>query len=395
MRIGTAGRSRSRSRACSVRHSELGPFDIILSAGADWNTKDPDAISTLKSQTGFRFVMVCYDLIPVLSPQFYSARDATVFAHYFRAALGFADRFICISQRTARDLAEFAVAQGHYDADICTERLGADAIGQAGGSAPLPAGLASERYVLFVSTIEPRKNHALLLRVWRRLAAGEHGGTAGFKLVFAGRPGWMTQDIVVALSRETVFKRDVLHIPSASDPELDALFEHAAFTVYPSHYEGFGLPVIESLAHGTPAIVSSAGSLPEAVAGLGPCVDPTDDDGWAAAMGRWINDPAQLAEQARRIRAEFSWPSWSDAAGRILDACPRSSGTRDRASTVTPKTHLGKLVRRAFRKALVQSNALLFTRLTYRIEKLRVTDLGQLLSSSIVAIRGGKRFAEW
>ena len=297
---------------------QLGPFDIILSAGADWNTKDPDAISTLKSQTGFRFVMVCYDLIPVLSPQFYSARDATVFAHYFRAALGFADRFICISQRTARDLAEFAVAQGHYDADICTERLGADAIGQAGGSAPLPAGIASERYVLFVSTIEPRKNHALLLRVWRRLAAGEHGGTAGFKLVFAGRPGWMTQDIVVALSGETVFKRDVLHIPSASDPELDALFEHAAFTVYPSHYEGFGLPVIESLAHGTPAIVSSAGSLPEAVAGLGPCVDPTDDDGWAAAMGRWINDPAQLAEQARRIRAEFSWPSWSDAAGRIL-----------------------------------------------------------------------------
>ena len=297
---------------------QLGPHDLILSAGSDWGDKDPDAMSALKSQTGFRLVVVCYDLIPALFPQFYSARDVDVFTRYFQAALGFVDRFICISRRTAADLAWFAAAHGRYNLDIRSERLGADAVRNTSVRAPLPAGLTPERYVLFVSTIEPRKNHGLLLRVWRRLAAGEHGGTGGFKLVFAGRPGWMTEDIMASLSEETVFSRDVIHVASPSDIVLGTLYANSAFTVYPSHYEGFGLPVIESFAHGKPAIASSAGALPEAAAGLAPCIDPTDEDTWVAEIGRWISDPAYVGEQASRIRAEFSWPSWSDAAGRIL-----------------------------------------------------------------------------
>jgi len=297
----------------------LGRHDIILSAGADWGNKDAAAIAALKSKTGFRLVMLCYDLIPVLFPQFYQPRDVAVFAGYLGAALGFVDRFICISQCTAEDLARFAAAQGRREIDIRTARLGADAArSTAGARHPLSRGLLSGRFVLLVSTIETRKNHALILRVWRRLAAGAYGGTAGFKLVFAGRLGWMTQDIVAALVKDTLLKRDVVHIASASDGELDTLYAHAAFTVYPSCYEGFGLPVIESFVHGKPVIASSAGSLTEAAAGLALCIDPADEDGWTEAMGRWINDPAYLAEQARRVSAQFSWPSWAEAAAGIL-----------------------------------------------------------------------------
>jgi glycosyltransferase involved in cell wall biosynthesis len=315
------GRRRSLFRLDSAlgRPVPLGRRDIILSAGADWGNKDPAAIAALKSRTGFRLVMLCHDLIPVLFPHFYQPRDVAVFADYLRAALGFVDRFICVSQRTADDLARFAAAHGCRDIDIRTARLGADAARSTAGTPhPLARGLLTGRYVLLVSTIEPRKNHAFILRVWRRLAAGAYGGTAGFKLVFAGRLGWMTQDIVAALSRDTVLKRDVVHIASASDGELDTLYAHAAFTVYPSCYEGFGLPVIESFMHGKPVIASAAGSVPEAAAGLALCIDPADEDGWAAAMGRWINDPACLAEQARRVGAEFSWPSWAEAAAGIL-----------------------------------------------------------------------------
>jgi glycosyltransferase involved in cell wall biosynthesis len=267
-------------------------------------------------------VVVCYDLIPILFPQFYAARDVAVFTQYFRAALRFTDRFICISQRTAADLARFAEIEGGGGQDILGdirgERLGADAAQRGGSGAALPAGLSAGRFVLFVSTIEPRKNHALLLKMWHRLAAGEAGGTGGFKLVFAGRRGWMVDDVLRALKDDPVFVRDIVHLPEVDDALLAALYAQTAFCVYPSLYEGFGLPVIEAHAHGKPVIASAAGALPEAAGGLAPCLDPNDVDAWTAAVARWINDPAALAAQAERVRAEFSWPTWPQAVARII-----------------------------------------------------------------------------
>jgi glycosyltransferase involved in cell wall biosynthesis len=295
----------------------LDPNDTLLSAGSDWGSKEPSAIAALKQRTGFRLVAICYDLIPILFPHYYGARDVEVFTRFFRAAIGFTDRFICISKRTAADLADFARAHGRGGLDIRSERLGADAV-KANGGAAVPSNLAGARTILYVSTIEPRKNHALLLRVWKRLAAGEQGGTAGYKLVLAGRRGWMVDGVMAALREDAVLARDVVHVANASDAVLHALYRHAAFCVYPSLYEGFGLPVVEAFMHGKPVIVSSAGSLPEAAAGLAPCLDPNDEDAWVAAIGRWINDPAELSDQTERIRKEFSWPTWREATARIV-----------------------------------------------------------------------------
>jgi glycosyltransferase involved in cell wall biosynthesis len=302
---------------------QLGPNDTLLSAGSDWGSKDPAAIAALKQRTGFRLVAVCYDLIPILFPHYYGARDVEVFTQFFRAAIRFTDRFICISKQTAADLADFAQAHGCGGLDIRSERLGADAV-KSNGDTAVPSELAAARIILYVSTIEPRKNHALLLRVWKRLVAGEHGGTGGCKLVFAGRKGWMVDDIVAALHDDPVLARDVVHVAHASDAALHALYRHAAFCVYPSLYEGFGLPVVEAFMHGKPVIVSSAGSLPEAAAGLAPCIDPNDEEAWIAAIGLWINDPAALSAQTDRLRAQFSWPTWREAAARIVAmACER------------------------------------------------------------------------
>jgi glycosyltransferase involved in cell wall biosynthesis len=298
---------------------QLSGRDTLLLAGLDWNTKDAAVLTAMKARSRFRLVMMCYDLIPVVFPQFYAARDVDVFTRFFRTAIESADRFIAISKRTAADLAEFARAHGRAGLDIRTERLGADAARRAGDtSASLPTGLVAGRYVLFVSTVEPRKNHAMLLRVWKRLAAGEHGGANGFKLVFAGRRGWMTDDVFAAIEQDVALNRDVIHIAGASDEELEALYGNAAFCVYPSLYEGFGLPVIEAFSHSKPVIVSSAGALPEAAGFLAPCLDPKDETAWVEAMGRCLNDPSLVAEQARRIRAEFSWPTWSETAARIV-----------------------------------------------------------------------------
>ena len=319
--IGKDGKRRDLYRLDSVLGPplQLSARDTLLLAGLDWNTKDAAALAALKTQSPFRLVMMCYDLIPIVFPNFYATRDVDVFTRFFGTAIKSADRFIAISKRTAADLAEFARAHRHSGLDIRTERLGADAARRIGDTnALLPAGLAAGHYVLFVSTVEPRKNHAMLLRAWKRLAARERGGANGFKLVFVGRRGWMTDDVFTTLEQDAALRRDVIHIADASDQELETLYAGAAFCVYPSLYEGFGLPVIEAFAHGKPVIASSAGALPEAAGLLAPCLDPEDENAWAEAMGRFLNDPSLLAEQARHIRAEFSWPTWSEAAARIV-----------------------------------------------------------------------------
>ncbi len=298
---------------------DLRPRDTMLAAGLDWNTRNIDAIIALKARTPFRLAMMCYDMMPVVFPRFYAARDIEVFTRFYRGAILCVDRFISISKCTTRDLIEFARAQGQSGLDIRTEKLGSDVTGRIGTpEMTLPAGLSAGRYVLFVSTIEPRKNHALLLRVWKRLAAGEQGGTGGFKLVLVGRRGWMTQDVLTAMTQDPVLVREVVHVADASDRTLKSLYAGAAFCVYPSLYEGFGLPVVESFAYGKPVIASSGGALPEAAGGLAECLDPNDEDAWVVSVGRWLNNPAQVAEQARRIGAEFSWPTWSEALAKIV-----------------------------------------------------------------------------
>jgi len=319
---GTDGKRRDLHRFDSVVGAplQLKPQDTMLCAGLDWNTKDAAKLAALKRRSPFRLAMMLYDLIPVVHPRFYAERDVDVFTRYFAEAIRHVDRFISISQRTTDDLVEFARARGSTSLDIRQEKLGADAARRSGANVPLPTGLTAGRYVLFVSTVEPRKNHELLLRVWKRLAAGKAGGANGFKIVFAGRRGWMTDHVFAAMEEDDALRRDVVHIGNATDEMLQALYAGAAFCVYPSLYEGFGLPVIEAFAHGKPVIASSAGSLPEAAGSLAPCLDPTDEDAWVAMLGRWLNDPETVAGQARLIEATFAWPTWSESAARIVAA---------------------------------------------------------------------------
>jgi len=104
------------------------------------------------------------------------------------------------------------------------------------------------------------------------------------------------------------------------------LYRAAAFCVYPSLYEGFGLPIIEAFSHHKAVIASSGGAVPETVGGLCPCLDPTDEDGWFHELKRWIENPDTRVHYEAKIRSEFSHPTWEQAAAQIFDAvCGESS----------------------------------------------------------------------
>ena len=166
-------------------------------------------------------------------------------------------------------------------------------------------------YVLFVGTLEPRKNVVRLVRSYRRAvdAAG-----LPHALVLAGPSGWGGEDLLHELATPGAGR--VVRTGAVSPDDLDALYRAADCFAYPSLYEGFGLPVVEAMSRGVPTLTSNVSSLPETAGGAALLVDPTDEAAIAAALERMLTDAdlaSDLRERGPRQAAGFSWPATARA----------------------------------------------------------------------------------
>jgi len=178
-----------------------------------------------------------------------------------------------------------------------------------------------ERYLLFVGTIEPRKNLARLLAAFERLQA-ENLTDA---LVIVGKRGWLTGDFDAALERSPA-KQAVLFPGFVPDADLPAVYAGAQVLAMPSLYEGFGLPVLEAMACATPVACSNSSSLPEIAGDAALLFDPTEVDGIRDALRRILRDAdvrAQLRDAGLRRAGQFSWDR---AAQETLALYQRLSG---------------------------------------------------------------------
>jgi glycosyltransferase involved in cell wall biosynthesis len=307
------------------RRLALGPHDIVVSTGSDWIQKDASNVATLKKRLGFRYVVMCHDIIPLLLPQYFSADDVTAFRRYWTTTFSVADQILVNSRRIADDIASYCKDNGVSLAPLRRVRLGYEKA-SAPAAAPLPVGLEKNRFALFVSTIEPRKGHGLLIRVWQRLLAANVPQRQKFRLVFVGRRGWQVDAILDQIDNSALFENTLAHLIAVDDDELESLYRATAFCVYPSRYEGFGLPIVEAFSHGKAVIASTGGALPELVNGLSPCLDPDDEDAWFETMRTWIEQPDFRQQYEAKIRANFSWPNWDEAAAQIFAAVHEASG---------------------------------------------------------------------
>ncbi len=177
-----------------------------------------------------------------------------------------------------------------------------------------------ERFVLSVGTLEPRKNYPRLIAAYAALCRRDPALPQ--RLVIAGRPGWLYDDIYAQAERHRLGDR-VLFLGFTADADLPALFSLADLFVYPSLYEGFGLPPREALACGAPVSAGDNSSLFETLGDAGLLVDAEDVDALAAAMERVLADcqfRERMVERGVRQAARFTWAA---AAGELLDAYRR------------------------------------------------------------------------
>ncbi len=279
----------------------------------------PTLIARMRETHGMRIALLLYDIIPVRRPEYVDRAHTEVFRAWLDATLPRCDTLLAISRSAASEAEDHARRHAIklrgpvHPIPIGTGFTTAPPAGPRRADLP-PAG----SYVLFVSTIEARKNHALLFRVWRRLLDAMPPDQVP-QLVLAGRVGWMVGDLMDQMRNTDFLDGRIRLIEHASDGDLAALYQGALFTVFPSHYEGWGLPVSESLAFGKPCLVSTSTSLPEAGGSLARYFDPDDAPGLAAMIQALLADPAGLAAWTAQVQAEFRPVPWDTSARAVLE----------------------------------------------------------------------------
>jgi len=225
------------------------PGDILLVLGSPWSHPDYASLVLPQKQRGLKFGLLVYDLIPIRRPEWCDRNLVRYFRAWFDGVFPLCDEVFAISQSTARDVEAYARESGISLA----APVSPIPVGTVFEQLELPAAAQSRRilpaagtYALFVSTIEPRKNHMLLFRAWRKLLE-ERPRDSVPTLVFAGRVGWSVDDLMRQISNTDCLGGKLKLIEDPTDTELLELYKGCLFTLFPSFFEGWGLPVTESL----------------------------------------------------------------------------------------------------------------------------------------------------
>lgn len=269
------------------------------------------------------FVVTVYDLSFVHFPERLPPARRRYLRLLTRWSCQRARRVIAISRSTAADLtATFGLSP---------ERIDVAVPGVDEAFHPLPraeveafrarAGLP-DRFLLYLGTLEPRKNLPLLLRAYAALPASDRSAAP---LVLAGARGWMVDAIDRALDEHDL--RDSVRLPGyVPAQDLPLWYNAAEALVYPSLFEGFGLPVIEAMACGTPALVADTSSLPEAVGDMGVCLPPDDAAAWTNALAHILHDTVWRAEAGQRGRERAREFTWARTAAQTVASYRRALG---------------------------------------------------------------------
>lgn len=285
--------------------------DLLILGGATWEKHDLAQLRRLTREVGVSLVCICYDLVPVKFPEFHIPESVANFQRFMEFVVREAALVLCISEATRRDLEAFAADHGCHPRDARVVALG-HSLAPPSPEPPLglPPSVVPGSYVLYVSTIQVRKNHRLLYQLWRRMA--ERGESLPH-LLFVGVVGWLVEDLLAQIERDELLRDRIVILSRTTDAELSWLYGNALFTVYPSFYEGWGLPISESLMHGKACIASNSASMPEAGQGLAIHLDPLDLPGWHREVRALIDDSARREALEAEIRARYRPLDWTSA----------------------------------------------------------------------------------
>jgi glycosyltransferase involved in cell wall biosynthesis len=328
--------------------------DILISMGLDWDYSYYKQFYFFRFKKGVKIITCCYDLIPVMFPQYCVGAVANTFTSYFLELADASDLILCISKQSQHDLHK--LLEGTGAAFVRTE------VFNLGDNVPLSVQddlsknsiseeitrICQGTFILFVSSIERRKNHEVLYRAYHILCSEGKRETLP-KLVFVGMQGWGVSDLLKDIELDPNTKDMIVQLNHVNDVELRKLYEMAIFCVYPSFYEGWGLPIGEALSLGKVVIASGKGSIPEVGGDLVCYVDPWSPRDWANEIWKMVTDNVWRSKLESRVKIGYKARAWGDTAKVLaksirhmqLSECVEMSSMNSDVYSVT-ELNLGK-----------------------------------------------------
>jgi glycosyltransferase involved in cell wall biosynthesis len=317
-RIGAAAMLGLGRRALRRELSEPGPKAFLLVSHRALERAAP--IEAMR-RAGAAFVPLIHDLIPWSHPEYARPGEPERHLARIRTTVALADGILVNSAATATALAPHLAAR-EAPPPVRIAHLGIEQ--RRLPPAPVPL----EPYFVTLGTIEPRKNHLLLLHLWRRFA--EEMGPRAPRLFVVGRRGWENENILDMLERCAALRPTVTELPELSDRGVAELLAGARALLFPSFAEGYGLPLAEALALGTPALCSDIPALREVGGGVPDYLDPLDGAAWRQAILDYArpNSPARLAQLSRM--AGWSPPAWEQHFAEVDALIAETTGAAPR-----------------------------------------------------------------
>ena len=326
---------RTLGRGTTAAPTSIDDATVLVFLGAPWINDALMTAARYAHAAGARIVSLLYDLTPVLDTG-HTAAVNKLFDRYLTLLIDTASRVPAISVSSRTDFERYASDHGAEVPPGAATGLpcGLTPTGRDLQDAPWP-----RPYALFVGTVESRKNHLLAFHAWQVLI-DRHEAEAIPDLVIVGRLGWNAGEFLrgYVYSRGLDGKVSVLS-SSVGDDELARMYAHAEFTVYPSNYEGWGLPVSESIAFGKVPVVADNSSLREAGGDLAVYFQTGDRDSLVSALETNVLDRGRRSELEERNRTSHaSAITWEDVARTIASEIAAA----ERRDPVFPTVELGR-----------------------------------------------------
>ena len=280
------------------------------------------------SKTFKNLFLTCYDLIPVLFPHYFEQPMIDQMKATYNSITP-ESWVLCISQSTRNDLLNYLGNKVDPQRVLVTELAASDTFYQStdqesNRNIREKHSIPDAPYVLSLCTLEPRKNIEQVVRAFVKLNA--EANTKDLHLVLVGTKGWYFDKIFAEISSNAELRSRIVITGYVADEDLAAIYSDALFFVYPSFYEGFGLPPLEAMKCGVPVITSNTSSLPEVVGDAGIMISPTDLDDLCEAMFTIYKNPS--IQQRMRIKSleRASLFSWERCGNETVDAYKASLG---------------------------------------------------------------------